>query len=242
MFWCKQYGVLHMPELIEHEKQSLARYGKKFTELHQWMDEPTKIMHSKHRKYRHDPYTTPKEVKKLFGENADNACLDHIIMDFKPKNEGISGKSKIVSLRIPNDMLKLLGIYSKLTGDTMAKTIKEMIKEGLYLKANVGIYNMFQNEMLEKNSKIGLFHADKINKIIEYPSILIERDNGCVKCHEQDRLKLTIYHIDRNPSNCSLENIVIICDNCKRKLEKFIYAIAPTRKFIEWYSLGESSS
>jgi TM2 domain-containing membrane protein YozV len=45
------------------------------------MDEPSEIMGSKHRMYRHDPYNTPKEARLLFGEYADEACLDHILLD-----------------------------------------------------------------------------------------------------------------------------------------------------------------
>lgn len=33
--------------------------------------------------YRHDPYTTPKEAKRLFGVDADHAALDHIILDWR---------------------------------------------------------------------------------------------------------------------------------------------------------------
>jgi hypothetical protein len=45
------------------------------------MDEPSTVLGASHRKYRHDPNTTPLEAKKIFGENADNACLDHIRLD-----------------------------------------------------------------------------------------------------------------------------------------------------------------
>ena len=70
-----------MPNNAEHCEDSLRRYGKTFSELHKWMDEPSAILGKGHRKYRHDPITTPKESKALFGENADNACLDHIRLD-----------------------------------------------------------------------------------------------------------------------------------------------------------------
>ena len=36
---------------------------------------------SSHRRYRHDPIVTPIEAKVIFGEGADNACLDHIRLD-----------------------------------------------------------------------------------------------------------------------------------------------------------------
>ena len=70
-----------MPNHEEHCEESLRRYDKSFAELHKWMDEPSSILGQKHRKYRHDPNTTPIVARKLFGENADNACLDHIRLD-----------------------------------------------------------------------------------------------------------------------------------------------------------------
>ena len=45
------------------------------------MDEPSFLLGAKHRKYRHDPNVTPDEAKAIFGEGADNACLDHIRLD-----------------------------------------------------------------------------------------------------------------------------------------------------------------
>lgn len=70
-----------MPNNEEHCADSLKRYGKTFAELHAWMDEPSFLLGSSHRRYRHDPNVTPDEAKAIFGENADNACLDHIRLD-----------------------------------------------------------------------------------------------------------------------------------------------------------------
>jgi len=70
-----------MPLHEEHCQDSLRRYGKRFDELHRWMDEPSDILGPKHRKYRHDPNKTPHEARQLFGEFADQACLDHIRLD-----------------------------------------------------------------------------------------------------------------------------------------------------------------
>jgi len=72
-----------MPSHEEHCQQSLKKYGKTFSELHTWMDEPCKVLAGSHRIYRHDPVNSPKEAKKLFGELADHACLDHIILDME---------------------------------------------------------------------------------------------------------------------------------------------------------------
>ncbi len=65
----------------EHCAQSLKRYNRSFSELHRWMDEPSLHLSANHRKYRHDPNATPIEAKAVFGEGADNACLDHIRLD-----------------------------------------------------------------------------------------------------------------------------------------------------------------
>ncbi len=70
-----------MPNHEDHCADSLKRYGKTFSEVHRWMDEPSLLLGSKHRIYRHDPYVTPREAKAIFGEDADHVCLDHIRLD-----------------------------------------------------------------------------------------------------------------------------------------------------------------
>ncbi len=70
-----------MPIHEPHCQDSLRKYGKRFDNMHTWMDEPCEILGKKHRMYRHDPYTTPQEAKRLFGIDAHHACLDHIILD-----------------------------------------------------------------------------------------------------------------------------------------------------------------
>jgi hypothetical protein len=71
-----------MPSHEQHCKLSLERYGKDFSGLHGWMDEPAVvIVGMTHRKFRHDIYTTPQEALKIFGEFADQACIDHIKQD-----------------------------------------------------------------------------------------------------------------------------------------------------------------
>ena len=83
-----------MPNHEEHCADSLKRYGRTFSEVHRWMDEPCSLLGSQHRIYRHDPFVTPKEAKTIFGENADNACLDHIELDeLDSRQKSIENKS-----------------------------------------------------------------------------------------------------------------------------------------------------
>jgi len=84
-----------MPSHEEHCQDSLRRYGKRFDELHRWMDQPSAIMGGKHRMYRHDPYKTPQEAKLLFGPLADQACLDHIRLDRQESRRKGIGKMRI---------------------------------------------------------------------------------------------------------------------------------------------------
>jgi len=76
-----------MPSHEEHCQDSYARYGKRFDDLHSWMDEPWEVLGKYHRMYRHDPFATPSEARKLFGEMADHACLDHILLDMRVSPE-----------------------------------------------------------------------------------------------------------------------------------------------------------
>jgi hypothetical protein len=45
------------------------------------MDEPCTLLGKGHRVHRHDPIKTPPLAKELFGNLADEACLDHIRFD-----------------------------------------------------------------------------------------------------------------------------------------------------------------
>jgi len=82
-----------MPTHEEHCQHSLARYGKTFSELHTWMDEPSTLLGPSHRVHRHDPENTPREAKRLFGEMADQACLDHIRLDLQESGVGTSDRA-----------------------------------------------------------------------------------------------------------------------------------------------------
>jgi hypothetical protein len=72
------------------------------------MDEPSAIMGASHRRVRHDPFTTPQEAKKLFGENADHACLDHIRLDeLESRRKGIT---KIPKSAVPNPFVGVISL------------------------------------------------------------------------------------------------------------------------------------
>lgn len=71
-----------MPDIRVHCYYSKKRTGKTFKELHDWMDEPHKILGIEHRDVRHTLRDIPK-VKDLFGKEAVYEFLMHISADYK---------------------------------------------------------------------------------------------------------------------------------------------------------------
>ncbi|MBA7593911.1 hypothetical protein ES703_00845 [subsurface metagenome] len=90
-----------MPDHSTHCEQSYRKYGKRFSKLHAWMDAPVKGLGGGHRIYRHDLKRTPHEARELFGEFADHACIDHILLDkekgdLPPTSSGVLPSRKSV--------------------------------------------------------------------------------------------------------------------------------------------------
>lgn len=71
-------------KLDAHEKESLALFGKPYTEVHLWLDEfaGTPEYGMRHRRKRHHK-TGVQEAEKLFGEEGALAARLHIISDLK---------------------------------------------------------------------------------------------------------------------------------------------------------------
>lgn len=74
-----------MARLEEHENDCLKYLGKKYTEVHLWLDEmaakyPPHIFDDQHRKYRHN-YEGIQKIKKMWGNKASKAAMIHIIKD-----------------------------------------------------------------------------------------------------------------------------------------------------------------
>jgi hypothetical protein len=78
-----------MPNNEEHCADSYRRYGYRFKEIHRWMDEPCTIVGKSHRKFRHDPNSTPKKAEQIFWNEVPSqyrqfirdVVLDHIRID-----------------------------------------------------------------------------------------------------------------------------------------------------------------
>lgn len=215
-----------MPSLNEHENYSLKKYGKKFTELHEWMDFPVRAFGRKHRKFRHDPKKTPQETKRLFGENGDHACLDHIVMDlskenkFLKKQRNISKQTQVITARIPIADYRRLTEYCSFLDKNKTSMIIEFIRGGLVRHSQLALLKQWKIER-EKN-----YHVIK-QMLLKNP-----KEWGCEKCNEERAL---IYYIDGNIMNDNPKNMVFLCRKCIDKLRKFMRRHNPTEWFAAWF-------
>jgi len=74
-----------MPDLEEHCRRTLKRYGVEGKDIHAWLDEPSREYAAAHRQFRHDTETI-RLVGEIFGKTygkslAENIALDHIMLD-----------------------------------------------------------------------------------------------------------------------------------------------------------------
>lgn len=240
-----------MPDLKIHEEDSLKKYGKKFTELHQWMDEPVKIMGRGHRKYRHDPNITPIEAKRMFGKNADNACLDHIILDteefIKNKKEQNTKKTEFsqqISIRIPNEIMKnVYGYARNCNKNNITQTILFFIRNGAI---NLDMIEKTKEFLDEQEIIMGnLFKSELENKtenidLINPYTRTLERDNyQCRKCGSAKNItnptKLPLDFNNKTAAGFGIESYITLCDKCKKEFQNYVLTKLSLEQFIEWF-------
>jgi predicted DNA-binding protein len=209
------------------------------------MDEPVKISGPQHRKYRHDPHETPLEAKKLFGNNADHACLDHIIMDiedserklgYSPK---ITGKSTIMNVRIPNQLYKRLIELSLFMDTTKSNVARTMIETEMIDLIDLAFYREFERK-LEEDTKLFFFNKPDSKSAKDKFSLIFERDGGkCRKCDSNDNIG--IFHLDGNTGNFNPLNLIILCDKCLREFQRYMLRYSNKARFAAWL-MSENST
>lgn len=230
-----------MPELNIHEEDSLKKYGKKFTELHQWMDAPVKIYHWKHRKERHDPHETPLLAKSLFGQFAYEACLDHIIMDLDDEknslnnSKNISKRSKMLTVKLPIQMYQRLIEYGLFIDESKSKIVREMIANQLMELPDLTFYREFEIQIREKTDTFFKNYSSSFVK--DHITLIKERDEGkCQKCNSIDNLG--ILHIDGNINNFKPINLITICDKCLKDYQMYVFSYTNKVRFATWLAIG----
>lgn len=91
----------------DHCNESIILFGTPFKEVHKWLDEFAGVpgIEFKHRQIRHH-LKGVEEIRKLFGEVASDAGLQHIKSDLK--QEGWTDKDRVP---IDQEDYKKMGFY-----------------------------------------------------------------------------------------------------------------------------------
>ena len=125
--------------------------------------------------------------------------------------------NKPIPVRLSKNLRNIVDDYAEFRGLSRSEALRELIREGLYHKAHVGLLKRLQEKFAKRNPMMKM--------------------NGCDKCGSHK--KTVIYHIDGNIRNFASENLGILCTGCVKKLLKFIQAYSPKEKFITWFYLSE---
>jgi len=72
-----------MPSRKVHEQLDMLLFGKRYSWIHRWMDEPWKRLGKEHRRMRHDPWHTPIQAFIMSGGDwrAYISAAYHIMLD-----------------------------------------------------------------------------------------------------------------------------------------------------------------
>jgi len=80
-----------LPNIDEHCRRTLKKYGVEGRDIHKWLDEPSRKYAGRHREFRHDTETI-RLAGEVFGSKydktlAENIALDHIMADHEEEIE-----------------------------------------------------------------------------------------------------------------------------------------------------------
>jgi hypothetical protein len=140
-----------MPNNEEHCLHSLKRYNVSGNDIHAWIDEPSRLYGTSHRKVRHG-LEDLKIAIKIFGEKygddvVRNIYLDHIFLDSK-ETDNTTSKPEPQSPPItytpsPTDAWTIIQPSESRNGTSknanMSNTLLLLIKLGLVIMGFMGL-------------------------------------------------------------------------------------------------------
>lgn len=127
------------------------------------------------------------------------------------------GKTKPIPVRLSENSNNLVRTYAAFKDISISKALRELIKEGLYKKAHVGLLKRLEEDFSKRNPLVHM--------------------NGCDKCNSHKDVR--IYHIDGNIRNFIPQNLALLCVPCVKQLKEFMQKYNPREKFVTWFYLSE---
>jgi endo-1,4-beta-D-glucanase Y len=122
-------------------------------------------------------------------------------------------RKNVIPVRLSDNLYNLVKDYASFLGVSDSEALRELIREGLLRKSYIGLMARWEEKAKKRNP--------------------LEEMTECEKC--SSKLNLKLYHIDGNVRNMSPENIVILCEPCLVKLQKYMCEYSPKKKFAAWF-------
>ena len=181
-----------MPNLEEHCRRTLKRYGLEGRDVHAWLDEPSREYATAHRQFRHDTETirlAGEIFGKVYGKSlAENIALDHIMVDHE---EEIKRRNTTIAVSLPekkeipaipcsycNTLLKPSDQLCPKCGASRTKIIEQFDRA----------YELEKLKLQKKKKEL----KEELEIELEYKEMPLYRDCTCQKDTENLLLKLGI--------------------------------------------------
>lgn len=207
-----------MPNLREHCKSCLERYGYSFKEIHKWMDKPVKIAGAKHRSVRHELETTPSEAEKIFWEEIPeqyrlfikHAVIDHLVLD-REVTKKVGDTPIYLKLDQPKTMRFVVFHLEKMKDwcDKLDRFIKQGKKKPRILSKNFVYFILYHTKHSVKhypcNSDVEW--SKKITILIDGLNLEIERITRMKKKRATEKEALAYGKLIE--TKCKIEEIII---------------------------------
>ena len=100
----------------------------------------------------------------------------------------VMGKTKPIPIRLNENLNNLVKTYASFRGISTSEALRELIREGLYRKAYIGLLKRLQDNFSKRNPLINM--------------------NGCDKCGSHENVR--IYHTDGNIRNLAPDNLALL--------------------------------
>jgi len=142
-------------------------------------------------------------------------------------------KGKHTSIRFKDSLLKTIDLYALFQDITRNEAIEELIERGIAIMAN---FSLLQKLRADLESR-WLANAGNLPTFKMYNAALImKRDNNkCQKC--ETTTDLEIFHINKNPTDFDVKNVITLCHSCSEKAKVFIANEYVQESFAVWFFL-----
>jgi len=136
------------------------------------------------------------------------------------------------SIWIKPDLIKQVEILAQFMDISKSQAVEYLIEQAFIL---VAYKKLLINLKVGLKSKwIAVYKDLPAFKIFNVDQI-IKRDGTCQKCGTKENLE--VYHINRNPTDFAVDNLITLCKSCIDKVKMFVANEYYEECFVAWLLL-----